>query len=376
MYALRLSILWIFIVGSIVQCSASSIYNFGRANVIVGGDPSNPCSATRECFNCTHSKLCLPVKNKFQQVAVIDCSSDPSRPYCDSDTGLCTSVAPNGCSSSEFICPLIDGVYPDPRSCTRYHICVNGYRTTNICPPNNVYDASIKDCKLIRYSIDCVTISCTGKEGKFFTYPKDDRIYGACVDGKSYIIGRCEDYEKFDVNSGQCNRVCRGPENQPTEDCQKYIRCAETSKGRYEPVLQNCACNQGFDKVTKTCSTKAECIAGKPDPCKPETTENGKNKNPDNGAADLIVNNSENQNSSSNVSNGNDDSNGNVVNGNDNGNNSNSGNVANTGEETKPEVNPLIIINSGHSQNSNNVSNGDNSENGNIIDGSNNDNHA
>ncbi|KAI4499354.1 hypothetical protein M0802_005614 [Mischocyttarus mexicanus] len=408
MYAFKLSIVLVFIFGS-VQCSVSSIYDFGRANIVVETDPLHPCSATRECLNCTKSRLCLPINNELQQAAVIDCSSDSSTPYCDSDTGLCTSIAPNGCSSSEFICPFVDGVYPDPRSCTRYHICVDRYRTTNVCPPNNVYDASLKDCKFSRYMFDCVKISCSGREGKFFAYPKDDRIYGSCVDGKPYILGRCENYEQFDVSLGKCKRVCRGPENQPTEDCQKYIRCAETSRGRYEPVLQNCACNKGFDQEKGTCSTEAECIKNITDTCKPKAspTEAANVANSDNQVTDLIINNSENNNSSSNVSNENDDSNGNIVNGNDNGNNSNTGNVGNE-EEPSPEVQPLIIINSGdgqklvtnnndnanqgnnkkpglglliinnsgNSESDNNVTNGNDNSNGNIVNGNGNDNNS
>ncbi|KAK2575032.1 hypothetical protein KPH14_008776 [Odynerus spinipes] len=391
MYVLRLAFIGIFIVGN-ATCSLLALLNYDSSDITIDIDNKNPCNATRQCSDCRTSRLCIPVNDKFQQVALIACDKNPVTPYCDQDTGLCTSVAPNGCASKDFICPSASGTYPDPVSCTRYHICVDGYRITNVCPPNNVYDHVLGDCRLRRTVSDCVVVNCQGQEGKAFVYPKDDRIYGSCVTGRPYLIGRCKDYEKYDLGLRRCVRVCRGPGNQPSEECQKYVRCAETSRGKYQPVFQYCPCDKGFDEDTGVCTAEATCMQNVTDPCKlkPKVAKSSlaffsededQEDDSDSDSADdpvvstLIVNNSENQNSDNSVSNGNDNANGNIVNGNGNDNNANNGNVGNV-KPSRPGLRPFIINNSGNSDSHNEVSNGDDSVNGNIVNGNGNSNNA
>ncbi|XP_046824047.1 putative uncharacterized protein DDB_G0286901 [Vespa crabro] len=387
MYALQLSVVGILVVFGSVKCSVSSILD-----VINQRDTTTPCKATRECLNCKQSRLCMLNNNGIlEQVAIINCTSNSNSatPYCDKDTGLCSSVASNQCLSNEFICPFVDGIYPDPNNCRRYHLCAKGYRTTNICPPNNVYDTRLQNCKLSYYSFDCTTVNCRGKEGQFFAYPTDDRIYGSCVEERPYLIGRCKDYEKFDVNLNRCVRVCRKLENQYTNDCQKYIRCAEVRRGQYQPVLQYCACDQGFDKIKGICTTTAECLEGN-NTCETtallsyllglsddyneddDSVEEEEENEQDPQVSDLIINNSDNKNSNNNISNGDDNANGNIVNGNSNQNNSNSGDINNI---KRPALRQFIINNSGNSHGSNKVTNGNDEENGNIVNGNGNSNN-
>ncbi|KAF7396019.1 hypothetical protein HZH68_010069 [Vespula germanica] len=358
----------IFIVLESVKCSISDVLDYNRAAITIEKNDTNPCNATRECLSCTTSRLCIPDEssNKLKQIMTINCSMVYMKPYCDIDTGLCTNVAPNHCPSNDFICPSIDGVYPDPNNCARYHICVNGYRITNTCPPNNIYDTQLENCKFSRYSYGCITINCKGKEGQYFVYPTNDKIYGTCVNEQPYFIGRCKAYEKFDINLKRCTRVCKRIENQPTDDCQKYIRCAQIGIGRYEPVLQYCACDKGFDEDKGTCIKEAKCL-NNTNSCKTETLLANLLGLPQ--SSNFIINNSDNKNSNNSISNGNDNANGNIVNGNSNKNNSNSGNVSNV---KRPALRQFIINNSENSQGSNKVSNGNDEANGNIVNGNDN----
>lgn len=128
-----------------------------------------------------------------------------------------------------------------------------------------MYDHTKGTCKYKRTSSDCVTVNCS-QEGYKFVYPLDNRIYGICLLGKPYILQRCKDYEKYDLTQGKCVRYCRAAGNQPPDDltnpksCGKYILCAEVSTGRYEPVEQSCASNEGYDPKINACSKNAPCL--------------------------------------------------------------------------------------------------------------------
>jgi len=285
------------------------------------------------------------------------------------------------CSSKDFVCPA-DGVFPDPTNCTRYYICAQGSSTINQCPRNNVYDHANAGCKYRRYPSDCVNFNCVGREGQPIVYPRDDRIYGRCLLGKPYILGRCEDYERYDIKLQKCVRYCRTGGIQPPDPglCREYILCAEILPKIYEPTPMSCACNEGYDKELNACSPNATCLKNISDLCpKKEASEENNDDDSEKSIGNdhqvtvpLIINNSGNNNDNNNVSNGDDNVDGNLVNGNDNGDNSDSGNVVKGGSTLVP----LIINNSGDNNTNNKISNGDDAVDGNLINGNGNGNNS
>lgn len=78
---------------------------------------------------------------------------------------------------------------------------------------------------------------------------------------------------RYDTSSDKCVRTCNKVENQPQNsgdsqtDCQTYIRCANVGRGRYEPVLHYCSCDEGFDLKNFNCSTEAACLANMKNTC-------------------------------------------------------------------------------------------------------------
>lgn len=171
------------------------------------------------------------------------------------------------CDTSEFNCPNVDGVYPDPANCSRYHICINGVRRTNNCPANNVYDHQTGGCKYRRVSSDCVQFRCGNQDGQPIVYPRDDRIYGRCFSGKAYISGRCLDHERYNLVSQKCERHCRSTGTQPPDPgrCGKFVLCAEVSFRRYQPVEMSCGCNQAYDETRKLCAPDVPCVGDTPE---------------------------------------------------------------------------------------------------------------
>jgi len=229
-----------------------------------------------------------------------------------------------------------------------------------------------------------VTFNCAGRDGQPIVYPRDDRIYGRCVLGKPLILGRCEDYEKYDVTLQKCVRYCRTGGVQPPDpgSCGTYFLCVETSPKRYEPALMSCACNEGYDKELNACSPNAPCLKDGSSLCPKRTGDLSEENNDDdsersidNGhqtAAPFIINNSGDNNDNNNVSNGDDNMNGNLINGNDNGDNSDSGNVVKGGSTLVP----FVINNSGDNNTNNKISNGDDAVDGNLVNGNGNANNS
>lgn len=146
-------------------------------------------------------------------------------------------------------------------------MCNEGIRTTNNCPPNNVYDHQTGSCKLKRLNTDCVQFKCTKTEdGDAIVYPQDDRIYGKCFSGKAYIFGRCKEHERYDLVSKKCERYCRSagttqpPDENDPDNCGKYILCAEVALRKYQPVEMFCPYRQAYDKDEKRCTPDAPCL--------------------------------------------------------------------------------------------------------------------
>lgn len=157
----------------------------------------------------------------------------------------------------------------------RFHLCASGTSTTVQCIENNVYDHSIGECKLKRWSADCVTVNCVNKDGQNFVHPRDKKIWGTCIGNTSYILGRCNDYEEYNLSDGKCNRNCRRVENQPHSDCKKYIRCSEIKAGKYQPVTYPCPTGTGYDDDKRQCTKDAPCLKTSNTGSNPNTNPNG-----------------------------------------------------------------------------------------------------
>ncbi|EFN87935.1 uncharacterized protein LOC105192287 [Harpegnathos saltator] len=268
----KLAVLLTFVFGCNVT-SGQLLLPFA-GNVVIKRNDTVTCDSARMCHECDKVRLCIQANGRWVQQAIVTCDPDSDERWCNA--GKCSKTPLSRCvkDSTDFTCPDIDGKYPDSSSCTRYHICTEGIRRTNYCPPNNVYDHELGDCKLRRRNSDCVQFKCDAqsKNGEPIVYPQDDRIYGRCIFGKVYILGRCQDYERYNLLTEECERYCRsvGPQPPNAGKCGKYILCAEMSPGTYQPVEMSCGCNQAYDEKEGRCVTDAPCVKETPDIwCKP-----------------------------------------------------------------------------------------------------------
>ncbi|XP_014479772.1 PREDICTED: RGS domain-containing serine/threonine-protein kinase A [Dinoponera quadriceps] len=226
------------------------------------------CTSQLMCVEhkCNEGRWCVQsADGKWVQYGIITCDSNTPERYCNN--GVCSRIPEPRCDPSIFSCPAVDGVYPDPEDCTRYHICIRGFRTTNVCPLNNVYDHATGSCKYRRLTSDCVRFVCGNQDGTPIVYPRDDRIYGRCFGGKAYISGRCQEYEKYNLISQRCERHCRSTGTQPPDpgSCGTFFLCAELSPHKYTPVEMSCGCDQAYDEKEKRCTSSAPCISETPE---------------------------------------------------------------------------------------------------------------
>lgn len=183
------------------------------------------CSSIFSCSDCKTAQICRPDGNGgFTEVRTIPCPS--SSPYCNYETGTCTSVQSANCgqTDSTFLC-LQDGTFPDFSDSTIYHVCQNyePHKFTCAVPGDN-YDAVSETCSP---SKTFVTFMCN-EAGKKVPYNVASGYYGYCDSntGAPAVIDRCTGSYQLNVTSQQCEAICTQPGVLPyNSDCTKYYKC-------------------------------------------------------------------------------------------------------------------------------------------------------
>ncbi|GFY78342.1 uncharacterized protein TNIN_414531 [Trichonephila inaurata madagascariensis] len=137
------------------------------------------------------------------------------------------NVAPIEVNDSSFNCPNLNGVLGDSSHCRKFHFCIDGRKTSYLCPLNFSYDAKTQSCVNSRGSNMCQdpqertsnnqnSFSCAHLEdGMYEDYSSDCRRYFVCENGKSIPV-YCPERQKFNSVKMMCDK-------------EEYVRCLPAS---------------------------------------------------------------------------------------------------------------------------------------------------
>lgn len=165
---------------------------------------------------------------------------------CAIKSGLCTEnymiqkrvfksmdVVPTEIRDSVFECPIKSiALFADSNSCRKFHFCVEGKRTSYVCPSNHSFDSERQACVYAGRTDRCentrykrvdsqpMTFSCVDLENGMYTdYNSDCRRYFVCENGNGVPV-YCPERQKFNSIKMMCDR-------------EEYVRC---SPGRQHPT--------------------------------------------------------------------------------------------------------------------------------------------
>lgn len=223
---------------------------------------------------CTEDKPIQCSADKCGQFDFCDLGEEglncpPTQPYCsvgltgdfcsakmDGTNPVCTAAPEN-----EFECTSV-GYFPDPYSCTKYHLCFTGAEGSlqhkpDECAVGKYYNSKSKAClSLTSPSTQCRTLQCSSANAGFYVYPQDEQFYYTCLEktseegSTSYEIDmfRCPQGETY-VTDRSCWYKCPGINLYPHENKQKYYDCQQVN-GKY--TVETCPSGT-FNPVTKVC---------------------------------------------------------------------------------------------------------------------------
>ncbi|CAL1274737.1 unnamed protein product [Larinioides sclopetarius] len=163
-----------------------------------------------------------------------------------------------------------NGLYPDPKDCTKYLKCVNGDSQVRNCPKGFKFD-SIRYCVLPDENPDCgrktvggpldVDEKCPETYG-IFPVKSDCHKYMICKDGqpeikdcppnKVYrdINGACVDGDECPKISSEESVCKRANQLLPDEmNCRRYIKCVN-----FQPLKKECPPGTAFDPSKHRCT--------------------------------------------------------------------------------------------------------------------------
>ncbi|XP_077298057.1 uncharacterized protein LOC143919554 [Arctopsyche grandis] len=225
------------------------------------------------CDNCSTSAFCIPYPNGDYGKEIIE--TCPAGSTCLGETGRCTTASNYECDGSstgyEFYC-IQPGVFPDPFSCKKYHICVPGeyFSYQNECGLGFAYDPLTTLCsiKMVNNSCTSVIPKCEKplQSGPVLGNPS---IFYMCR--PRYINGNmvnlpdffsCPFNEQYDAKLEKCidptppsgidkDGLCvdKGYYYYPG-DCKKYKDCPAKGKA---PVIRTCGTYYRFDPNESKC---------------------------------------------------------------------------------------------------------------------------
>lgn len=104
-----------------------------------------------------------------------------------------------------------EGYFPNAQNCDMYYFCAADNTVEEYqCPTNYVFDITIKGCKRLVYSADCLTMKCT-KANEYLVYPKDLSIYMHCDSTLTGRMFKCPTSQEFDktVQNQRCVFKCK-----------------------------------------------------------------------------------------------------------------------------------------------------------------------
>ena len=184
----------------------------------------------------------------------MNCSGNT--PFCDYETGTCTSTQSQRCASKgDFIC-MRDGYFPDQSVCTKFHYCNNSQAYTFTCLLSYYYYDSMSEACV--YYKGCYNFKCDGRNGYKVRYPADGSIYAFCVGNTALVIDRCPGKEQLNETSQECEPTCTkdGLMEDP-DDCTGYYKCSIASQVSttvtYTMTHESCPHGQAYSQTAYQC---------------------------------------------------------------------------------------------------------------------------
>lgn len=182
---------------------------------------ANDCSTLVTCIGQT-----TPVFSKA-------CGSiNPQTPYCVNN--ICSAEPDPNNKECNFAFPCTaEGIFPDPRNCTKYHFC-DGIGIPSVsyeCPPGYVFQSTTKLCRRQDSPAHCETVDCTNSSNAMVLFKPHPAYYAFCMAGPiaPIYMYKCLDElnEIYDLATNKCAYNClkQGSFKDRT-NCRGYIVCS------------------------------------------------------------------------------------------------------------------------------------------------------
>ncbi|XP_071953415.1 chondroitin proteoglycan 2-like [Antedon mediterranea] len=210
--------------GRFYQCSNGIPYHFTCPSGLVYNEPTKRCDYPQYVYTCNapvgvHNPFCDRKPNGLYRDPS-DCNKffschghisyhlscaeglafDEKRLKCRGSHHIfgCTPQEPNICAGRG------NGVFKDPKSCTRFYICKDGMQFSRKCYNGYAYRSETKKCEPKSQVPGCnYDETCTGKPDGNYPHPRDQRKYIYCSSGFGYKHS-CEEGMVYSDRTKRC----------------------------------------------------------------------------------------------------------------------------------------------------------------------------
>lgn len=180
---------------------------------------SDICESSYSCIDCHKARICRTKgKGKFELLRDINCSLQ--RPYCDQNTGTCTSKRPSSCAVSST--NSLENLFSN--NCNKIFSCLD-CTTAQVCKPS------------LNGLVHFKNFACTGDSP--YCNPKT----GTCGTEQSLDCGKKNDF------------VCTHDGRFPDTDCDSYHLCTNMTSNTFTCAKPN----QHYDPKMGKCSDIVPC---------------------------------------------------------------------------------------------------------------------
>nr|ANJ04650.1 peritrophin-like protein [Nilaparvata lugens] len=220
------------------------------------------CDKTYSCANCTATRICRPDPNVTGAFITYDVACSSYIPYCDENSGTCTSKVPFSCLNDtsyiegEFMC-LKNGMFPHPLSNRKYFECRNYISYTYNCTGPYYYRYNPVDEECNNRGNYYYFGSCSGYNGLKKAYTPS-QFYAYCINSEIAFMDKCDGEYKLNETSQMCEPVCEYPGLlEDATNCRKYYKCRTkpeySYQSKYERTSHTCPDGFGFSQEDFQC---------------------------------------------------------------------------------------------------------------------------
>ncbi|XP_046669179.1 uncharacterized protein LOC124359999 isoform X2 [Homalodisca vitripennis] len=225
------------------------------------------CDRQYSCLDCSTSRVCAPTDDGTRLYEVDRVTCPTTAPVCDYATGTCTDSSYATChippTEANNIC-MRDGIFPDPKNCSRYFTCKGDQATTYSCPLSQPYYSFLFGY-CYSYSGYCLngTNRCQGKSGAKVSAGWNSNGYYNyflyCENNATVAVDRCIGANYFYDYYQRCVPSCPFVGLYPSQDsCTEYYKCTSNnpqcySCDSYTMTNMTCPPGQGFSETEFQC---------------------------------------------------------------------------------------------------------------------------